>query len=119
MLAARRREIDVVVVAPRSQSGPLRTYASTHKRAGRLALFGLQGLLRVPCRTRKLASLGSFSYPMRADVVFDPSPTQPETRLNWDRMRHLTERWLPPARILHPWPEQRFAVLIQGKSRMH
>ena len=42
-----------------------------------------------------------------------------KARLNWDRMRYLTERWLPPARILHPWPEQRFAVLIQGKSRMH
>ncbi len=42
-----------------------------------------------------------------------------KTRLNWDRMRHLIQRWLPPARILHQWPEQRFAVLIQSKSRMH
>ena len=25
---------------------------------------------------------------------------------------------LPHARILHPWPEQRLAAIIQGRSRM-
>src|SRR5271170_2195850 len=28
----------------------------------------------------------------------------------WDRMTKLTNGWLPAPRILHPWPEQRFAV---------
>jgi RNA-directed DNA polymerase len=28
----------------------------------------------------------------------------------WPRMDRLSERWLPPPRILHPWPERRFAV---------
>jgi group II intron reverse transcriptase/maturase len=28
----------------------------------------------------------------------------------WERMRRLIHRWLPTARILHPYPEQRFAV---------
>jgi RNA-directed DNA polymerase len=41
-----------------------------------------------------------------------------KSRLTWDRMKELAKAWLPPARILHPWPEQRFAVFIQGKSRM-
>jgi RNA-directed DNA polymerase len=41
-----------------------------------------------------------------------------KSRLNWDRMRKLIDAWLPPARILHPWPEQRLAVIIQGKSRV-
>ena len=31
-------------------------------------------------------------------------------RLNWDRMHRLAEKWLPHARIVHPWPEQRFDV---------
>jgi hypothetical protein len=26
------------------------------------------------------------------------------------RMRKLVDAWLPPPRILHPWPQQRFAV---------
>jgi RNA-directed DNA polymerase len=41
-----------------------------------------------------------------------------KTRLTWDRMTSIADAWLPPARILHPWPEQRLAALIQGKSRM-
>jgi group II intron reverse transcriptase/maturase len=28
----------------------------------------------------------------------------------WDRMRTLADDWLPKPRILHPWPEKRFAV---------
>lgn len=31
-------------------------------------------------------------------------------RLTWNRMTQLAAAWLPPPRILHPWPDQRFAV---------
>ena len=30
------------------------------------------------------------------------------TRVNWDRMSRIATRWLPPARIMHPYPEVRF-----------
>jgi RNA-directed DNA polymerase len=30
------------------------------------------------------------------------------TRINWDRMSRIATRWLPPARIMHPYPEMRF-----------
>ena len=30
--------------------------------------------------------------------------------MTWDRMERLGNDWLPPAKILHPWPERRFAV---------
>ena len=29
-------------------------------------------------------------------------------RLTWERMSRLVLRWLPPARIMHPWPSERF-----------
>jgi group II intron reverse transcriptase/maturase len=29
-------------------------------------------------------------------------------RLDWDRMHRLATRWLPPVRIVHPYPEARF-----------
>jgi len=29
-------------------------------------------------------------------------------RLNWERMNRLAERWLPPVKIMHPYPEARF-----------
>jgi len=38
--------------------------------------------------------------------------------LPWRRMEKYIQRWLPPARICHPWPLVRFAVTTQGKSRM-
>ena len=37
-------------------------------------------------------------------------------RLNWARMARLADRWLPVARIVHPWPEARFAVRTRDKS---
>jgi RNA-directed DNA polymerase len=38
------------------------------------------------------------------------------TRLDWERMDRLAARWLPPARIQHPWPDQRFDARTQGRS---
>ena len=32
------------------------------------------------------------------------------TKLNWEQMKRLIDDWLPKPRILHPWPDKRFAV---------
>jgi RNA-directed DNA polymerase len=32
------------------------------------------------------------------------------TRINWGRMNRLATRWLPPARVLHPFPDARLRV---------
>ena len=32
-------------------------------------------------------------------------------RVLWDRMRRLIERWLPPARVCHPYPLRRLGVI--------
>jgi hypothetical protein len=37
-------------------------------------------------------------------------------RLSWRRMERLVARWLPPARIRHPYPEVRFDARTQGRS---
>jgi RNA-directed DNA polymerase len=31
--------------------------------------------------------------------------------ITWERMRSLADTWLPKPAVLHPWPEQRFAVI--------
>ena len=41
---------------------------------------------------------------------------QKRGRLNWERMHRLAQRWLPPAKITHPWPDARFDVRIQARS---
>jgi hypothetical protein len=33
-----------------------------------------------------------------------------KTRLTWERMNRLVRRWLPPARVRHPYPDVRFAA---------
>jgi group II intron reverse transcriptase/maturase len=40
------------------------------------------------------------------------------TRINWARMDRLAARWLPPAKILHPYPELRFVATTRGGSRV-
>ena len=37
-------------------------------------------------------------------------------RISWTRMQRVVARWLPPVRIVHPWPQQRLNVRTQGKS---
>ena len=38
------------------------------------------------------------------------------SRLTWERMSRIANRWLPPARIVHPYPSVRFAARTQGRS---
>jgi RNA-directed DNA polymerase len=33
-----------------------------------------------------------------------------KTRINWERMDRIATRWLPRARVMHPFPEARFAA---------
>lgn len=39
-----------------------------------------------------------------------------KTRLDWKRMTRLADRWLPPARVQHPWPDERFDRRTRGRS---
>jgi RNA-directed DNA polymerase len=38
------------------------------------------------------------------------------SRMTWERMHRVAERWLPLARIQHPWPTTRFDARTQGRS---
>jgi group II intron reverse transcriptase/maturase len=35
--------------------------------------------------------------------------------MTWERTWRLADQWLPEPRILHPWPERRFAAITQGR----
>jgi group II intron reverse transcriptase/maturase len=39
-------------------------------------------------------------------------------RIPWERVARIAERWIPPARICHPYPLERFRVTTRGGSRM-
>lgn len=36
--------------------------------------------------------------------------------VTWQRMQRLRSKWIPPVRIYHPYPQERFGVMTQGKS---
>lgn len=36
--------------------------------------------------------------------------------MTWERIRRFAQRWLPTARIQHPWPTTRFDARTQGRS---
>ena len=37
-------------------------------------------------------------------------------RLNWERMNRIATRWLPPAKVQHPFPNVRFDARTRGRS---
>jgi len=40
------------------------------------------------------------------------------SRMTWERMHRLAERWIPAPRVLHPYPWDRFDVRTRGRSRV-
>lgn len=38
------------------------------------------------------------------------------TTVNWARMSRIETRWLPPARVMHPYPNVRFDARTRGRS---
>ena len=40
------------------------------------------------------------------------------TTTTWERMNRLVTRWLPRARVLHPYPWERFDDRTRGRSRV-
>ena len=39
-----------------------------------------------------------------------------KTRITWERIGRIEARWLPPARVMHPYPNVRFDARTQGRS---
>ena len=61
----------------------------------------------VPTNNR---ALGSFRHHVARLWCRSLRRRSQRSRVTWDRMDKLAAAWLPKPRILHPWPQQRFAV---------
>jgi RNA-directed DNA polymerase len=61
----------------------------------------------VPTNTR---ALHAFRYHVMGLWRRSLQRRSQKAGLTWDRMTRLAAKWLPPPRVLHPWPTQRFAV---------
>jgi hypothetical protein len=56
------------------------------------------------------AALGAFRSEITDRWRWTLGRRSEKSALIWDRMKKLADDWLPKPRILHPWPNQRFAV---------
>jgi group II intron reverse transcriptase/maturase len=56
------------------------------------------------------AALSAFREEITARWLKTLRRRSQKSALTWARMKKLADNWLPKPRILHPWPNQRFAV---------
>ena len=63
-------------------------------------------------------SLALFQNEVRRGWLFALRRRSQRSRLTWKRMQVLSTRWLPPPKILHPWPDERFDANTRGRSRV-
>ena len=55
-------------------------------------------------------ALAAFRYHIMVLWMRTLTRRSQKDRTGWDRINRLADQWLPKPRILHPWPNRRFAV---------
>jgi group II intron reverse transcriptase/maturase len=63
-------------------------------------------------------SLAVFQKEVERRWLFALRRRSQRSRLTWERMQRLSNRWIPSPKILHPWPEERFDAKTRGRSRV-
>ena len=79
----------------------------------RSVLLGHYAYYGVPGNAR---ALNSFRYHVAVHWTAALRRRSQRHRLSWARMVRLVERWLPAPRIMHPYPDVRFAATTRGMS---
>jgi hypothetical protein len=77
----------------------------------------LSGFISRTTPSREREEAGAIPNPAHAAIAA-PFAAEVKTRLTWERMTRIADAWLLPARTLHPYPEERFAALVQAENRM-
>ncbi len=83
---------------------------------GRWLASVLSGHYRYYAVPDNIEALSAFRYRLIRHWFKSLRRRSQKHRLDWARMDRLAAQWLPLPRILHPWPEQRFAAITQGRS---
>lgn len=63
-------------------------------------------------------SLRSFRFEVTRHWLHALRRRSQRNRMTWQRMRRLANQWIPSARILHPYPWDRFKDRTRGRSRV-
>jgi RNA-directed DNA polymerase len=63
-----------------------------------------------------IQALKGFRYEVLRTWQWALKRRSQKAKATWERMTRLEKRWLPRARIYHPYPSLSTAVTTQGKS---
>jgi len=77
---------------------------------GRWLLQVITGYFAYHAVPTNMRSMAAFRFSVARTWRRVLSRRSQKARVNWERMTKIADAWLPQPRILHPWPEQRFAV---------
>ena len=61
----------------------------------------------VPTNARRMSS---FRHYVVRSWLWALRRRSQKDSFSWDRIKRLADHWLPTPRVLHPWPDRRFAV---------
>ena len=76
----------------------------------------IRGYYQYHAIPRNYKAISTFRYLIKCMWYKTLKHRSQKSRLNWKRMEKIAEAVLPRPRILHPWPEQRYAAIIQGRN---
>ncbi len=106
-MRAKLREVNDQLKRRRHQPIPVQGQWLRSVVQGHLAYYAVPGNIDAVTAFRSQATRHWFKALRRRSQ---------RTRLNWERMNRLAKRWLPPARVKHPFPDVRFNARTQGRS---
>lgn len=68
----------------------------------------VQGYLNYHAVPGNIFQMGAFRKQVSKLWLFALKRRSQRSKLTWDRFGKLVEKWIPRAKILHPYPEERF-----------
>ena len=83
---------------------------------GRWLTSVLRGHYRYYAVPDNSAALNAFRKRLIRHWLWSLQRRSQRGTMTWERIWRFADRWLPRPQILHPWPEQRFAAITQGRS---
>jgi RNA-directed DNA polymerase len=78
----------------------------------------VRGYLEYYAVPTNIEKLGAFRTDLARHWLKALRRRSQRDRTDWERMKLLADRWLPRAKILHPWPDERFDANTRGRSRV-
>jgi RNA-directed DNA polymerase len=106
-MAAKLRQLKVELMRRRHQPIPVQGAWLASVLRGYFAYYAVPG---------NIHAVAAFRQQVRRLWYRALRRRSQRTSLTWERMGRLCDRWLPKARIMHPWPNQRFDARTRGKS---